>query len=79
MEIKILGTGCARCKELENITREVVRELGLHAEVVKEDDISRIMEYGILRTPGLVVDGSVLVSGRLPSKEELKALFIKSS
>lgn len=79
MEIKILGTGCARCKELENITREVVRELGLHAEVVKEDDITRIMEYGILRTPGLVVDGSVLVSGRLPSKEELKSLFIKSS
>ena len=79
MEIKILGTGCANCKVLENTTREVIRELGLEATIVKEEDIIRILEYGIPRTPGLVVDGSVLVSGRVPSREELITLFSKSS
>lgn len=76
MEIKILGTGCPKCKALEKSTREMVDELGLKAEVTKVDDIMKIMEYGILRTPGLVIDGKVALSGRLPSRDELKKLLI---
>lgn len=72
MEIKILGTGCANCKSLEKATREAVEELGIDASVSKEEDIMKIMEYGIMRTPGLVIDEKVVLSGRLPSREELK-------
>lgn len=75
MEIKILGTGCPNCKTLEQATKKAVNELGLDAEVIKEEDIVKIMEYGIPRTPGLVVDGKVVMSGRLPSVEEIKELL----
>ena len=57
MEIKILGTGCSNCKNLEKATREAVAELNLDAAIVKEEDIVKIMSYGIMRTPALVLDG----------------------
>jgi small redox-active disulfide protein 2 len=76
MEIKILGTGCPNCRKLEKETENVVSELGLDATVTKVEDIMKIMEYGILRTPGLVVDEKVIVSGRVPGREELKKLII---
>lgn len=72
MDIKILGTGCPKCKTLEKYTREVVEENGISAEVGKVEDIMEIMNYGVVSTPGLVVDGKVKVSGRLPSKDEIK-------
>ncbi len=75
MEIKILGTGCPKCKHLEKITRDVVTEEGLDARVDKVEDMMEIMSYGIVSTPGLVVDGKVKVSGRLPSKNEIKKLL----
>ena len=56
MEIKILGTGCSNCRNLEKATREAVAELNLDASVVKEEDIVKIMSYGVMRTPALVVD-----------------------
>jgi len=77
MNIIVLGTGCARCKTLEQITRKVVADLNLNAEVTKEEDITKIMSYGIMRTPGLVVDGKVILSGRIPSESELKELLTK--
>jgi small redox-active disulfide protein 2 len=77
MEIKILGTGCAKCKELENATKRVVETLNLSANITKEEDIMKIMEYGIMRTPGLVIDGKVVMSGRLPSESELKNFLTK--
>lgn len=77
MEIKILGTGCPKCKTLEKMTRDTVTELGLDANLTKEEDIMKIMEYGIMRTPGLVVDGKVLMSGRVPSVSELKEFLTK--
>ena len=77
MEIKILGTGCPKCKALEKSTTEAVKELGLEAKVTKVDDIMKIMEYGILRTPGLVIDEKVVLSGRLPSSSELKSILTK--
>lgn len=75
MEIKILGTGCPKCKTLEKATRDMVSDLGIEAEVTKEEDIMKIMEYGIMRTPGLVVNGKVVLSGRVPSASELKNLL----
>jgi len=75
MEIKVLGTGCANCKNLEAATRKAVEELGIDASVVKEEDIMKIMGYGIMRTPGLVIDEKVVLSGRVPSVSEIKELI----
>jgi small redox-active disulfide protein 2 len=75
MEIKVLGTGCANCKNLEAATRKAVEELGIEASVVKEEDIMKIMGYGIMRTPGLVIDEKVVLSGRVPSVSEIKELI----
>jgi len=77
MEIKILGTGCSNCKNLEKATREAVAELNLDATVVKEEDIVKIMGYGIMRTPALVLDEKVLFYGRVPSVSELKEILMK--
>jgi small redox-active disulfide protein 2 len=77
MNIIVLGTGCAKCKTLEQLTRKVVTDLKLNAEVTKEEDIQKIMSYGIMRTPGLVVNGKVIISGRIPSENELKELLTK--
>lgn len=75
MEIKVLGTGCANCKNLEAAARKAVEELGIEANVVKEEDIMKIMGYGILRTPGLVIDEKVVLSGRVPSVSEIKEII----
>ena len=75
MEIKVLGTGCANCKFLESNVRKAVEELGIEALVSKEEDIVKIMGYGILRTPGLVIDEKVVLSGKIPSVAELKELI----
>ena len=77
MEIKILGTGCSNCKNLEKATREAVAELNLDAIVVKEEDIVKIMSYGIMRTPALVLDEKVLFYGRVPSVNEIKEMLTK--
>jgi len=72
MEIKILGTGCARCKTLEDITRKVVKENSIDAEIIKVDDIVEIMKFNIMTTPALVVNGKVITKGRIPSADEIK-------
>jgi small redox-active disulfide protein 2 len=77
MEIKILGTGCPKCKALEQNVRQAVGELNVDAIITKVDDIMKIMEYGIMRTPGLVIDEKVVLSGRLPSSTELKTMLTK--
>ena len=71
MEIKILGTGCPRCKRLEELTRDAVRDLGVQANVVHVTDMQAIMAYPIVSTPGLVIDEKVVSSGRLPAKSEI--------
>lgn len=75
MEIKILGTGCSNCRSLEKATREAVAELNLDASVIKEEDITKIMGYGIMRTPALVVNEKVLFFGRVPSVNEIKEML----
>jgi len=69
--IKILGSGCANCKRLEALTRKVVADLGVEAEFEKVTDMNEIMKYPILSTPGLVIDGTVLSSGRIPTETEI--------
>ena len=78
MEIKVLGTGCAKCKSLEKVTQQAVQELNLDASVEKEEDIQKIMEYGIMRTPGLVINGKVVLSGLLPKINEMKEILIQN-
>lgn len=75
MEIKILGPGCPKCKTLDKITREAVSELGITADITKEEDIVNIMNYGIMHTPGLVINGKVVLSGRVPSLKEVKEIL----
>jgi len=77
MDIKILGTGCPKCKTLEQLTRDVVSKNGIEATVSKVDDIMEIMKYNIMTTPALVIDGKVVVKGRIPSADELKLLLTK--
>lgn len=77
MEIKVLGTGCPKCKALEKATREVVEQNGINANVTKVDDILEIIKYGILSTPAIVVDEKVVVSGRIPSADEIKQFLTK--
>lgn len=79
MEIKVLGTGCAKCKSLEKITRKAVEELSLDASVEKVEDIQKIMEYAVMRTPALVIDEKVVLSGQLPKIAEMKELLSKNS
>jgi small redox-active disulfide protein 2 len=74
-KIKVLGPGCPRCKQMEVQTRLAVSELGLECEIEKVEDIQKIMAYGILMTPALVVDGAVKVSGRVPSVKQIKDLL----
>jgi small redox-active disulfide protein 2 len=71
MLIKILGSGCAKCNRLEQLTRDAVSELGIDATFEHVKDMDKIMAYPIMTTPALVVDERVLVSGRMPSKDEL--------
>ena len=78
MNIKILGTGCARCHQLEKTAREVIKELGVEATLEEIKDITKIMEYPILATPGLVIDEKVVSSGQVPKKEDLKKLILKA-
>lgn len=75
MDIKVLGTGCPKCKNLEQLTHEAVKITGVNASVSKVDDILEIMKYGIMATPALVIDGKVVVKGRLPSLEEIVNLI----
>ena len=75
MEIKVLGTGCAKCKTLEQNTKEAIKELGLSADVTKVEDIVEIMNFGVMTTPALVVDGIVVVKGKVPSVSDIKNLL----
>jgi small redox-active disulfide protein 2 len=78
LTIKILGSGCANCKRLEQIARQVITELGVDAEVIKVTDFNDILKYNILSTPGLVINEGVVSSGRIPSPAEVTT-FVTSA
>jgi small redox-active disulfide protein 2 len=75
MKIAVLGTGCAKCTKLYETARQAVADLALDAEVEKVTDIQKIMAYGVMMTPALVVDGEVKLVGKVPPLDEMKALL----
>lgn len=72
MKIEILGMGCPKCKKLYENAQAAVKDLGVQAEIVKEESIVKITEYGVMSTPALVVDGDIKAAGRIPNPEEIK-------
>lgn len=75
MKIQVLGTGCAKCKTLEQRVKDVVSEESIQAEITKVEDIVEIMKFGVMSTPALVIDGQVVMSGSLASKKEILQLI----
>lgn len=75
MEIKILGTGCANCKALYATVEKVVNDLGIQAEIIKEEDLMKIMEYNVMTLPALVINGKVVAKGRINAGEVKKVLI----
>ena len=75
MKIEVLGMGCAKCAKLEENARAAVAALGLEATVEHVKDMDRILDYGVMITPGLVVDGKVLAAGKVPSSEDIQKLI----
>ncbi len=81
MKLEILGTGCTRCKKLEQLTKEAVLELGIGAtaSVSKVEKLEDIIKYGVMLTPALAIDSKVVVAGRVPTKEEIKKFISGTS
>lgn len=75
MKIQILGTGCPKCKKLTEMTEKAAHDLNIDYELEKVTDIKDIMSFGVIGTPGLVVDGKVLLAGRVPTENALKDLL----
>jgi small redox-active disulfide protein 2 len=75
MDVKILGTGCVSCKNLETLTRNALDELGLEVEIDKVTDPGEIVSWGVMSTPALVIDDEVVVSGRIPSPAQIRDLL----
>ena len=78
LTIKVLGSGCANCKRLEQMTRKVVAELGVEAEVIKVTDPTKYADYNVMTTPGLVINEKTVSSGRIPSPAEITT-FVTSA
>ncbi|MFC1754956.1 thioredoxin family protein [Thermoproteota archaeon] len=72
MKIEILGSGCPKCKQLEANTRKALKEVKKKADVIKVTDIGKIISYGVMSTPAIVIDGKIEASGRIPSINEIK-------
>lgn len=72
MKIEILGSGCAKCKKTKEIVEQAVAELGIDAEVVKVEDMNAALDYGVMITPAVVVDGDVKVAGKVPTLDKVK-------
>jgi len=77
MEIKVLGTGCPKCKALEKATKDAIAKTGVNATITKVEDIVEIMKFNIMTTPALVIDGKVVMKGRVPSVDEISKLLTK--
>ncbi|EFQ22539.1 redox-active disulfide protein 2 [Aminomonas paucivorans DSM 12260] len=75
MKIEVLGMGCAKCTKLEENARAAVAALGIEATIEHVKDMDRILDYGVMITPGLVVDGKVVASGKVPSSEDIQKLI----
>jgi small redox-active disulfide protein 2 len=79
IEIKVLGPGCANCSKLEQITRKAVSEMGFQADINKITDYGEIMNYPIISTPGLVINGDLVCSGRVPTQAEVTTWLVNAA
>jgi len=79
MKIEILGTGCSKCKTLETVAKEAITKIDGFHEIVKVEDMIKIMEYGVMSTPALVIDGVVKSTGKVLSVDDLVALLQKNN
>lgn len=77
MRLEILGVGCPKCKQLTANAEAAVKELNINAEIIKVPDIGKIVEYGIMTTPALAVDGTIVSAGKVLSKDEIKRFLVK--
>lgn len=75
MKIEVLGSGCAKCRKTEEMISEIIKKLGIEAEVVHVTDIGEIVERGIMMTPAVVIDGKTMIEGRVPSEAQIRAWF----
>ena len=78
LTIKVLGSGCANCKRLEQMTHKVIDQLGVEAEVIKVTDPTKYADYGVIATPGLVINDKTVSSGRIPSSAEIITFVLTS-
>lgn len=78
MNIKVLGSGCKKCEDVYNMCKELVNELNINAEVEKLTEFKDILKYGVMKTPGLVINEKLQASGRVPSKNEIKEFINKN-
>lgn len=72
MKIEILGTGCSKCKKTKEVIEKVLKNEGVEAEVVKVEDVEKILNYGVMITPGVVIDGEVKLVGKVPDEKEIR-------
>jgi small redox-active disulfide protein 2 len=77
-KIEVLGPGCARCKETYRVVQHVVEETGAPFEVKKDESVERMVELGLMATPGVVIDGKIVVYGRIPKADEIRAILAKA-
>jgi small redox-active disulfide protein 2 len=77
VKIEVLGSGCAKCNKTKELAEKAVKETGIDAEIVKVEDIDKILEYGVMITPALVIDGDVKIAGKVPSVDDIKKWIIK--
>jgi len=75
MKIEILGSGCAKCKSVEKLVKNIVEELGIQADIIKIEDLQEIVNRGIMMTPAVFIDGEAKIVGRVPTADELKKLL----
>lgn len=72
MKIEILGTGCSKCKKTKEVIEKALKEIGVEAEVVKVEDFKTILNYGVMVTPAVVIDGEVKLAGKVPDEKEVR-------
>ena len=77
MKIEILGTGCSKCNKTKEVIEKVLKSTGVKAEVVKIEDIEKILKYGVMITPAVVIDGDVKIVGKVPDEKEIKKWVTK--
>lgn len=78
INIKILGTGCPKCKQTAAVVQEVINENNIDATIEKVEDIMEIMKFNVMMTPAIVINNDIKIKGRVPSKDEIKALLMNN-